>query len=295
MPTATPTPRSTPLPPVPTAIPSGSEENPVRMVIVPASSGLSARRAARELETSLSERTGRAVEVVLADRYAEALAALCDSVGGVVNVAWLDGVSYAAAEAQACGTPLLQVERRAGRSSQAGEPIVMVANGDAGIESVADLRGATFCRLGYSDLATWLIPAIMLQTHGLDVAEIEHVVDYEDLTLLLEAVADGECDAAGVPQSAYSGARSAVRNALITLDESPPMPYSILMIPVEMPLDLRNELERAIVAMSSDEVDAEALDDLLRFERLVTVESSDLAPVRQFVAEAGLDLAVLGS
>src|SRR5690606_32204941 len=85
MPTATPTPRSTPLPPVPTAIPSGSEENPVRMVIVPASSGLSARRAARELETSLSERTGRAVEVVLADRYAEALAALCDSVGGVVN------------------------------------------------------------------------------------------------------------------------------------------------------------------------------------------------------------------
>lgn len=296
VPTATATPRSTPLPPVPTAIPPGNAENPLRMVVVPATTGASAHRAAATLESLLTERTGQAFEVVLADRHAEALAALCDSVGGAINVAWLDGMTYAAADAQGCGSPVFQVERRAGRASQSGEVIVLVAGEDSNVNRLADVGGeTTLCRVGHDDLSTWLMPMLMLRTGGVDViSEVGQIVDYEDTALLLEAVAAGDCDVAGVPQSAMNDARRAVRDRLVTLGESPAMPFSILMYPVEMPLGLRTALDEAMTALSADPEAADALDDLLRLERLAPVEASDLAPVRAFVADAGLDLAALG-
>src|SRR5664279_4048363 len=125
-PTITPTPRSTPLPPVPTAIPLGSADNPLHMKIVALDSTPTTTNATSEassvtgtqevsassvgdLEKALHDETQMtiAVEVVASD--AEALAALCASPKGTVSVAWLSGLAYAAAYAQGCGSALLQV------------------------------------------------------------------------------------------------------------------------------------------------------------------------------------------
>ena len=108
LPTPTATPRSTPLPPVPTAIPLGTEDNPLTILMVPQG----ARRAAAGSDTALAdliqELTGLTVNVVLADSDGEVVSQLC---GSTPVVGWLGGVAYMVAEAQGCAEPALAVRR----------------------------------------------------------------------------------------------------------------------------------------------------------------------------------------
>src|SRR5262245_37872847 len=85
------TPISTPLPVVPTAIPAVLEGNPIRMVIRPANvlSREERELAVGTLTALIKDKTKLDIEVVTVSRYAEALAALCESGGGQVSIAWL--------------------------------------------------------------------------------------------------------------------------------------------------------------------------------------------------------------
>jgi hypothetical protein len=58
---------------------------------------------------TLFDRTGLYIEVVAVSTHGQALEALCDSGSGLVAIPWLDGLTYAAAEARNCGQPGLQV------------------------------------------------------------------------------------------------------------------------------------------------------------------------------------------
>jgi len=294
-PTTTPTPISTPLPPVATQPPPGSDDNPIRLLVNPALTVASARSAANRLTGELTERTGLAVVVETVTSDAEALAALCDSVGGAVNVAWVDGLTVLAAQAQGCGEAVLMAERGVGRRAQTGDSVRLVTQAEDGAASVAALgNDASFCRLGYDDLATWLVPSIMLQTAGVPPSEIGAVTDYEDLNAVLAAVAGGECDAAGVPASALAAANAATRNALISLAESASIPYSVLVYPPEMPLGARTALENALTDLMADADAGEPLRDLLSADALEQVDASDFDDLNDFIAAAGLDLARLG-
>ena len=294
-PTATPTPISTPLPPVPTQVPPGADDNPIRLLVNPDLTAASARSAANRLTDELTERTGLSMLVETVTTDAEALAALCDSVGGAVNVAWVDGLTVLAAQAQDCGSPVLMVERGTGRRAATGDTVQLVTQAERGVSSVAALRNnASFCRVGYDDLATWLVPSIMLQAAGVMPSDIDEVADYEDLDAVLAAVADGECDAAGVPASALAAANAETRNALETLAESAPIPYSVLVYPPEMPLGARTALENALTDLMADTDAGEPLRDLLSADALEHVDASDFEDLSDFIAAAGLDLARLG-
>src|SRR5262245_2491471 len=96
----TPTPISTPLPAIPTAVPVGlSEGNPLQIVIKQFEPMGAARNDAARFQSALADASGLFIEITLVEREAEALAALCNSSGGQVSVAWLDGVGYMAATA----------------------------------------------------------------------------------------------------------------------------------------------------------------------------------------------------
>jgi ABC-type phosphate/phosphonate transport system substrate-binding protein len=289
---ATPTPISTPLPPVPTPVPVGeSEDNPLRMVIKPYESAL-ARNGLARFQSALQDASGLVIEVVLVERQAEALAALCNSSSGPVSVAWLDGVGYMAAIEQNCGLPALQVERGRGRDATTGQAGQLVARADLGIASVSQLSGDHFCRLGFADFYSWLVPLLLFRANGVDpLTDLRAITDYEERSELLEAVAEGDCDATGIPEGALG---DDVRDEIDVVETTVAFPYAVLMYPIEVPLGIRLRLTDALVSMSQDSDDAEMMQPLLGQDGLARVNVDDFIEFRNFMDSTGLDFAQLG-
>lgn len=289
-PTLTPTPRSTPLPEVPTAIPFGAEDNPIHMAFPIRASAGSARarqQAADELETAILQDSGLVVVVDLVDTDAEAVAALCDSVAGTVTVAWLNGIAYAAASAQDCGEAVLQAER----GGSTVEEAVLIANRDAGISGVERLANTDFCRVSVTDFYSWLMPTLILATNDMTMVAFRTVTDVEDSAALIDAVASGECDAAGVSGRDYDTLAS---SDIERLPGSVNVPIAILTYPPDLPLGQRTALTAAMIAIGNG-TRADLLDPMLDQDGIVDVDQGDLSAMRGFLNRAGVDLTTLGS
>jgi ABC-type phosphate/phosphonate transport system substrate-binding protein len=240
-PTLTPTPRSTPLPSLePTAAP-GSADNPVR-VLIAAPAGLSAREAgnaAEALTETLSEAAGFTVEAAAAPSGADALAGLCDPTAGV-NAAWLSAPSAAAALVLECGTPVLS----ALVDDEAAYAVGWYTRAEADIEDFAGLADTTVCRVSVTDADTWLIPGVLLAASGAG-ESVFAVREYDTAESVLAELADGACDAAGLPVAVVEAASGTVRRAVSPLGEPVLVPYPILFIPEGLPLAERAALIEA--------------------------------------------------
>jgi ABC-type phosphate/phosphonate transport system substrate-binding protein len=294
---ATSTPRSTPLPPVPTAIPVGAENNPILMAFAnPGGTRTQSavENAAEALAEALSTETGLTVEVSVVDTAADAVAALCDS--SRVSVAWLNGLAYAAAHAANCGAPALQVERGTGRNATTGEAVQLIANAETGAASIADLADRTFCRVGYTDFYTWIVPSMMLRTAGIDpAAEIGDVTDVDDSAAVVEAVNEGDCDAAGLSATDFEDfADGDAGENINTIGQPVTIPYAILTYPPELPLGVRWTLTDSLLAIADDPEQQDALETLLDMDGLERVEESDFNPLINFVRSTGVQLAAGG-
>lgn len=297
-PTLTPTPRSTPLPPLPTPLPLGSEENPLHMTIVTPATDRSQRAlddAVSQMESALLQETGLRVDVALVSTDAEGLAALCGSVNGEVTAAWLSGLAYAAAYAQGCGSAALEVERGTRADAQAGDSARIVVNSAAEIEGIADLPGKTFCRLGYSDVYSWIVPQLMMRAGGLaSMTDLRSIRDYEDTESMIADLADGICDAAGVAGGVFDDTvTSRQRSRVRMLDESVMVPYLVLVYPTMLPLAEQQKVSDALIAIGNG-TRAATLSPMLDQSRLVPVSDDDLGGLRTFISRAGIDLAQAG-
>ncbi len=259
------------------------------MALVPFASS-DFNRAATDVALTITERTGLQVEVNLVERDADALALLCASSGSDVNIAWVRGITVVAASAQGCGEPLMIVERGQGADARVGERVALITGESVGAASVGDLAESTVCRLGYDDRMTWLVPSLMLQAEGIDpLTERLTLVDYTNLDALIAAVETGECDAAGVPETALDEA-----DAVRVLAESAIIPYSVLVVPPNTPLDVRRALGEALVAMAINDDQARSLRVLVGQDALRPASENDLQPLRAFAERSGLDFAQIG-
>jgi len=299
-PTLTSTPRSTPLPAVATAVPAGAQGNPLQMVIRPEGAMSAARSAIADFEAAILEQSGLSVRVELVERFAEALAALCNSSGGQASVAWLNGASYIAATAQNCGIPTLQVERGTRRDAKTGEASSLIVNADANISTLSGLRGKAFCRLAYDDFYTWLAPSLILKANGLNpLTDVGAVADYDDIPALVEAVAAGDCDAAGIPADALDvyadqlGDISETVEVLTTTEVA--FPYAVLMIPPDVQLGVRLTLNDVLVELAEDSTTAVKMRALLGQNAVLPVTSDDFQDLADFMDSTRLDFAQLGN
>lgn len=294
--TATATPRSTPLPAVATVVPPGIEDNPIHMVInPPGSANLVTGAQITSFEEALAADSDLVVEVTVVDRYAEALAALCDSTPSNVTVAWLDGLTYQAAIAQNCGEPVMQAERGTG-SGSAGDTGLIITRSDSGLGSVQALNGRSFCRISYTDYFSWLVPSILMDAGGVSpVNGLESIVDYPNIRAMVNGLLDEECDAAGISQSEFDDLSGTVREQLTILEETPLFPHAVLMYPFNLPLGERIRLDNALLAANNDSDGSDAMLPFLAQDRLRRVSSSTFDELSTFLDSTGLDFAQLGS
>lgn len=298
-PRLTPTPRSTPLPAVPTPIPPGAEGNAIRMVVRPLGPSADARAAADDFAAAVLERSGVVIEVQLVERYAEGLAALCASPGGQVSAAWLNAPTYMAARARNCGLPVLQVEKDEAAGSQTGEPGSIIVTKGSNIRNVSGLSRRKLCRISNGDFYSWFVPSLLMRAEGLDPLNApSSITDFEDIPALVQAVANRDCDAAGIPDGALEADASAIGDAaekVTVLTTTIPFPYDVLMIPVEMPLDKRVALVDALTRMATNRSDAVIMRSLLAQDALKPVSVDDFSELVNFMDRTGLDFSALGN
>lgn len=293
-PTLTPTPRSTPLPAIdPTPVP-GSEDNPIRFVVVrpPTGTDRQINTAATNLAEALSEESSLVVTVDVVDSAGEAVAALCDAVGGVPTAAFLNGIAYAVANAQGCGSAALIGRRGSGNSATTAETVQIIVNENVGFTGLGGLLdpAVEFCRLGFDDLNSWLVPILIMEAANVQPTAIANVVDYEDEESLIQAVADGDCAAAGVAQSQYEDIADASARAVIDVLGSPvDIPYQILAYPLEVPLGARLILNEALL----DYTDS-SLRTLLGVDRMIRLTDDSLTSFNAFLRRTGIDFATFG-
>ncbi|MFN8527268.1 MAG: PhnD/SsuA/transferrin family substrate-binding protein [Anaerolineae bacterium] len=161
-------------------------------------------------------------------------------------------------------------------------------------QNAADLAGARFCRLGITDLYTWIVPSLMLTNRGVNPTELSSVQDFEDVSQLVSAVAAGDCDAAGIAQADLDevGAGNRIR----TLEPIVAMPYDILVMPPVVPLGARDALIAAFIAAANDETEAALLQPLLGQVAIGggDTEAETLRQWDTFIRQTRLDFAEMG-
>jgi ABC-type phosphate/phosphonate transport system substrate-binding protein len=124
--------------------------------------------------------------------------------------------------------------------------------------------------------------------------DLKSVADYADVPDLLDAVANGDCDAAGVLPADVADADSATRAKLDTVTESVPIPYGVMVYPPNTPLGLRLALDDGFVSVADGSA-ARPLKDLLGQDALVRVEAGDFDDLIVFISQSGLDFSQLGA
>jgi ABC-type phosphate/phosphonate transport system substrate-binding protein len=293
-PTPSPTPRSTALPAIPTAPPVGSANNPIRIGFV-AADAEGVQEAVELLTTALNDANPLTVEFVAYPRPADALAALCASPEGTPTAVWLDGLSALAAEAQGCGDLALVVEREGDAGRSATEVIQLIVPEEGEPDEVTDLANGTFCRISVTDMQTWLLPSLLLQANDVTPGDIESIENYDDMDALLSAVAEGDCDAAGVPASVLAAADDDVRENIAVLDEELEIAHNVLLYPQQVPLGARETLNTAFEALAANDEQTDNLRVVLGADGIRSTERDDFASLRGILARAGIDLARMGS
>jgi ABC-type phosphate/phosphonate transport system substrate-binding protein len=125
-------------------------------------------------------------------------------------------------------------------------------------------------------------------------SDLETLSEYEELPELLEAVADGDCDAAGVPEGTLDDADD-LADAIDVVETTVPFPHAVLMYPLEVPLGIRLTLTDALVAMAQDDDSADLMRTLLGQDALERVNADDFIELRNFMDSTGFNFAQLGS
>lgn len=252
--------------------------------------------AATSLGKTLVTQTGLTVQVDLVNSDAEALAALCNSANGAVTAAWLNGIGYAAAYAQGCGTAGAEVERGSLASATNGDQARIYVNPGSKIASVTDLVNKTFCRISVTDLYSWLVPLIMMNAGGFtSTGDLQAIRDYADPSQMIAATLDGTCDAMGIAGSVFDDTASDnARSTLTLLQKSSTIPFAVLVYPPQVLSDVQDKVTGAFVALGTG-ADAASVKPLLNQDQIAAATDADFAGLRAFIDKAGIDLAQAGS
>ncbi len=291
-PTLTPTPRSTPLPPVNTEIPPGAEDNPLVMLFTrPPGSRSEVSDAFDALAAEMLSAANLTITARAVTSGADALEALCDSYGDTSAVAWVDAITYAAAQAQGCGSASLFVERSIAGRATSGVTVQVIVNTNSEISSLSDLAGQTFCRLNVADLYTWIVPALMMSASGVLPVALGGIEDYDSLSDMVGDVANGTCDAAGIAAVDYADLETSRARAL---SQTVVVPFAVLVMPDAVPLGTRSAVRDTLLAIAADSERSTILTPLLDQSRLLPADDAALDGWNDFIRATRLNFAELG-
>lgn len=226
------------------AIPDGSKDRPIRVMLIPADGGTETGTKAdyQPVFNAVSRMTGLNFDIKVGQTYGAVVEAMCN---GLVEVAFFGPVSYVQANKRGCAQ-LLAVAVENGESVYyAG----MFAKADSGLKTIADVKGkrAAFGDVNSASSFTFQIAMLMD-------AKIDPVRDLSELRMTgshansLAALGQGLVDVASASFDSYEKAvrQNAVDPKQITvIAKSIPIPYPPLGMNTKLPDSLKSQLKKA--------------------------------------------------
>ncbi len=175
------------------ADPAGTEEDPLRVMLIPADGGTSDGTLSdfQPLFDGLTHITGLHFDIRTGQSYAAVVEGLCS---GVTDIAWLGPVSFETAHQKGCAE-LLAVEVSNGASTYyAG----LFSRRDSGIESLEDFPGHSLALGSIHSASSFAYPMAMLIEAGIDpLEELSDIRITGSHSNSLMALDSGHVDTAG--------------------------------------------------------------------------------------------------
>ena len=267
----------------------GTEENPLIWALVPSGETDTVLSSFTDVTNIIFDETGIVIEPFVATEYAGVIEALAADppkahMASLATFAYLVAAERGVAEAEL-------VSVRYGSPSYNGQIFVRA---DSGINTLADLAGKTFCRPDPLSTSGWIIPSIELQAAGVDPdSDLAEVVDAGSHDAAVSGVYNGDCDAG----SSYVDARSAleedyadIMTALKVINVSVDIPNDGVQYQPDVPRELRDQINAALLAMPETTEGADALFGAYEWNELAAYGDDFYDPFRQVLDAAGVDI-----
>lgn len=279
---------NTPFPsptPEPTAVPYGTEDNPIVWVLVPSQDTEAVLAGAESIAAAIEASSGLVVTPVVSTDFTAAVEAMCN---GEAQMGALNTFNYIVAHQRGCADVGL-VSLRFGTNFYAGQ---IVTRPDTGITSLADLAGHTFCRPDPTSTSGWVIPSIAMRAEGLDPeTDLAEIVDAGGHDGSIIGVYNGDCDAG----SSFVDARSNVADEfpdvnekVIVIAESAPIPNDTISFSPSLGADVTAALTEALLALNDSQEGLDLLNAVYSWSGLEATTDSFYDGFRQQLEAAGM-------
>lgn len=264
----------------------GTEENPINWVFVPSREGEEVTTAAEGVADLLHQETGLYFKTFVATDYTAAIEAECSDppkaqMGSLATFALITAAD------RGCATPALVASRR-GSTSYTGQ---IIAGVDSGIETLADIKGKTFCAVEPSSTSGWIIPSIMLRAAGLNL-DTDVSVTYaggHDAAVL--GVYNGECDAGASfvdARTLIEGDYPDVMDKVKVIEVSIDIPNDGVQFVNSFDPEMKQQIVDALLKIASTEEGAAALNAAYQWDGLEPAGNDFYDPFRQLLDAAGV-------
>jgi phosphonate transport system substrate-binding protein len=265
----------------------GTEENPIIWSFVPSQDSEEVLAGAQQIADLVTEKTGLIIKTNVATEFAGVIEAMCN---GEAHMGALNTFGYVLAHERKCADVAV-ASVRYGTAFYTGQ---LVANADAGIESIKDLAGKTFCRPDPLSTSGWIIPSIMLQAEGVNPdTDLKQVVDAGGHDGVITAVYNGDCDAGATFVDARTNVEDTltdVKDKVLVFTTSPEIPNDTISFATKVPDDIRKQITDALVEIGSDEANADILKATYSWNGLTVKDDSFYDPFRQILDASDVDI-----
>ncbi len=264
----------------------GTETNPIQWVFVPSGELQKVSASAQNVADLLQKETGYYFKTFVATDYTAAIEAECANppkaqMGSLATFALITAAD------RKCAMPALVASRR-GSLTYTGQ---IIANNDAGIATLADIKGKTFCGVEPTSTSGWIIPSIMLKAAGLT-ADVDFKVTYAGShDAVVTGVYNGDCQAGATFVDARANLEETladVMDKISVVEVSIPIPNDGVQFVSSMPAEMQTKITDALVKIFATEEGAAAFNDAYQWDGLEKQDNAFYDGFRQLLDAAGI-------
>ena len=266
----------------------GTDENPIQWVFVPSGELERVSAGAESVADLLFESTGLVFETFVATDYTAAIEAMCAE-PSQAQMSSLATFALITAADRGCIDPEL-VSARRGSTTYNGQ---LIYNVNSGIVpgDYTTLVGKTFCGVETTSTSGWIIPSVMLRANGVDPDTDLEVTFAGTHDAVAAAVYSGDCDAGATfvdARTTIEATSPDVMDVVGIFEVSIPIPNDGVQYAVNVPRELRDQINEALLALAGTEAGAEALNTAYQWSGLELHDNTFYDPFRQLLDAAGI-------
>ncbi|MBD3612198.1 MAG: phosphate/phosphite/phosphonate ABC transporter substrate-binding protein [Piscirickettsiaceae bacterium CG_4_9_14_3_um_filter_43_564] len=225
------------------ALPDGSKEHPLRVLMIPTDTGTNdITKDYGPVFQGITENYGIHFDIKAGASYAAVVEGMCND---QADIAWFGAVTYGQANDK-CGVDLLAVDVKKGDSSYYSGIFVRK---DSGIKTIADLKGKSMAFGSPSSTSSFNFPVAMIIAADVDpVNDLSKVIITGSHSASIAALSEGKVDAAAASYNSFGKAakKGAIDPALfMPLAKSQPIPNPPLAMNKSLNSKLKAELRKA--------------------------------------------------